>query len=152
MIATLAADMTRETVKYTTGGGVVCRDNQVLLLARPQKGEIRLPKGHIDPGEEPAETALRETVEETGYADLEIVADLGQTRVEFELEGRSYQRTEFYYLMELKSDRQTTRPIRDSAQFDPFWCPVGEGLQLLTFVEERAVLEKALATRRELAL
>ncbi len=144
--------MTRATVEYVTGGGVVCRGDQVLLLARPEKDEIRLPKGHIDPGEEPAETALRETAEETGYADLEIVADLGQTLVEFEADGRAYRRTEFYYLMELKSDRQTRRPTHDRAQFAPFWCPVDEGLRQLTFAEERTVLRRALAERRKLAL
>ena len=143
--------MAQDTIRYSTGGGVVFRGNQVLLLARPKKGEIRLPKGHIDPGEEPAETALRETAEETGYADLEIVADLGQTLVQFEYKGRSCLRTEFYYLMELKSDRQTNRSQQDSTQFDPFWCSESEGLQLLTFVEEKTVLEKALAERSKLA-
>ncbi len=143
--------MASKTVTYTTGGGVVFRGNQVLLLARPRKDEIRLPKGHVDPGEEPAETALRETAEETGYADLEIVADLDPALVEFKTAGRSYRRTEFYYLMELKSERQIARPLQDRAQFKPFWCPVSEGLQRLTFVEERTVLAQALATRRKLA-
>ncbi len=66
----------QKSLKHTTRW-VVFRGIQVLLLARPRKGEIRLPKGHIDPDETPVETALRETVKETGYANLEIVADLG---------------------------------------------------------------------------
>ena len=137
--------MTKEIVQYSTGGGVVFKGNHFLLLARPKKAEIRLPKGHIDQGEKPATAALRETTEETGYADLEIVAELGSALVEFELEGAAYKRTEFYYLMELKSDRQIERPKHDSAQFEPFWCSAAEGLQLLTFKEERVVLKRALA-------
>ena len=144
--------MAGRAVKYMTGGGVVYNNDQVLLLDRPQRGEIRLPKGHVDPGEMPAETAIRETGEETGYIDLDIVADLGQTLVEFEYKGKYFSRTEYYYLMKLNSKGQRKRPGHDSAQFRPFWCSVEEGLELLTFREERTVLQKAWAVLRRLAL
>ncbi len=144
--------MAGRAVKYITGGGVVFNNDQVLLLDRPQRGEIRLPKGHVDPGEIPAETAIRETGEETGYIDLDIVADLGQTLVEFEYRGKYFSRTEYYYLMKLNSKRQRKRPGHDRAQFRPFWCSVEEGLELLTFREERAVLQKAWAVLRRMAL
>lgn len=43
-----------------------------LLLVRramePEKGKWSLPAGYLDPGESPAETAVRETREETGLA------------------------------------------------------------------------------------
>ena len=52
-------------------------DDKLLVLERPARGEVRLPKGHVEPGEAPREAALREVREEAGYADLEIVADLG---------------------------------------------------------------------------
>ena len=144
--------MAGRTVRYTTGGGVVLKDDQVLLLDRPQRSEIRLPKGHVDPGEAPMETAIRETGEETGYIDLEILADLGQTLVEFENKGKSFSRTEYYYLMVLKSKRQRKRPEHDRLQFRPFWRSIEAGLHLLTFQEERAVLQKAWAVQRRLAL
>ena len=51
--------------RYETGGGVVVHEGKVLLLDRPKRGEVRLPKGHIDPGETPEMTALRETTEES---------------------------------------------------------------------------------------
>ena len=38
----------------------------------------QMPQGGVDEGEEPAEAALREVTEESGYADLEILADLGR--------------------------------------------------------------------------
>lgn len=142
--------MANVTVEYSTGGGVVFKGNHFLLLARPKKAEIRLPKGHIDQGETSAATALRETMEETGYADLEIVADLGFALVEFEHEGKSFRRTEFYFLMELKSDRRVQQPKQDKAQFDPFWCSVAEGLQLLTYKEEQEVLKRGLDAWKKL--
>ena len=70
--------MPMKSVDYVAAGGVIIRDGQMLLLDRPRRGEIRLPKGHVDPGETHDETALRESAEETGYADLEIVEDLGE--------------------------------------------------------------------------
>ena len=82
---------------------------------RPKKAEIRLPKGHIDPRGEASHCSSPRNNGRTGYADLEIVAELGSALVEFELEGAAYKRTEFYFLMELKSDRQIERPKHDSA-------------------------------------
>ncbi len=56
--------------------GVVCvKDNEVLLVKRkypPKEGEWSLPAGFIEYHEQPFETAVRETLEETGY-HVEIV-------------------------------------------------------------------------------
>ena len=65
------------SVSYRSAGGVVYADGRILLLDRPTRGEIRLPKGHIERDESDEDAALREVTEETGYACLEIVADLG---------------------------------------------------------------------------
>jgi len=58
-------------------GGVVVHGDCVLVLRRPGRGEVRLPKGHVEPGESPQETALREVREESGCTGLEVRADLG---------------------------------------------------------------------------
>ena len=55
---------------YAAGGGVVVHDGRVLVLRRYSRDEIRLPKGHVDPGETVQEAALREVREESGYAGL----------------------------------------------------------------------------------
>ncbi len=135
--------MARKTITYEAAGGVVTRGDEVLLLIRPERDEVRLPKGHVDAGERPEETALREVAEESGYADLEIVADLGTQLVAFVYEGRDYRRTEHYFLMHLRSLRQSPRPPEDEAQFIPAWVPWDEAESALTFEAERLWLRRA---------
>ena len=132
-------------VEYAAAGGVIIRDGLMLLLDRPQRGEIRLPKGHIEAGETPQKTALREVTEETGFADLEIIADLGWQKVEFDYAGQHYRRTEHYFLMQLTGDRQTPRTTKDAADFRPMWAPLAKAVELLTFPAEQTVARKAIA-------
>lgn len=132
-------------VEYGTGGGVVIHEGKMLLLERPARNEVRLPKGHIDPGETVRETALRETTEESGYCDLAIVADLGAQLNKFEHKGDHYRRTERYYLMSLNSPETVTRNATDAKQFNPVWVSLTEAPARLTFESERRVAEQAVA-------
>lgn len=136
-------------IDYIAAGGVIIDDGQMLLLDRPSRGEIRLPKGHVDPGETHDETALRETTEETGYADLEIVVDLGERLIEFEREARLFRRVEHYYLMQLLSNYQEPRSPKDEKQFRPFWLPMAEAVKQLTYLAEQEVALRAIAAYQE---
>ncbi len=129
--------------RYQTGGGVVIHQQQMLLLRRPSRQEMRLPKGHIDPGETPVVTALRETTEESGYSDLTIVADLGSQQVAFAHQGQQYMRTEYYFLLALQSEAQIERPAEDRLQFEIVWLPLAEAVSALTFDAEKTVARKA---------
>ena len=60
-----------EFLEVNAGGGLVSnRRGDYLLISR--NGLWDLPKGHQDPGEDIAVTALREVQEETGIMDLEL--------------------------------------------------------------------------------
>lgn len=133
-------------IVYTAAGGVVMSadHSEVLLLIRPERDEVRLPKGHLDPGEAPQEAALREVQEESGYADLELVAALGQQLVAFALGAATVQRTEYYYLLRARSRQQIERPPDDDAQFFSIWVSWEEALEHLTFEAERDWIHKAL--------
>lgn len=134
-----------KTVRYRAAGGVVVHDGKVLLLDRPKRNEIRLPKGHIEAGESPATAALRETAEESGYGALEIVADLGMRTVEFVYKKKQYVRDEYYFLMYLRTEETAARPPADAAQFQPLWAPLAEAEALLTFEAEQDVVRRARA-------
>lgn len=140
--------------KYQAAGGVVFQKGQildldadsayVLLLSRPGRNEIRLPKGHIDPGEDAPTAALRETAEEAGFTDLEILADLGNRTVEFDYKDDHYVRDEHYFLMNLRSAAQRERPAHDAQQFQPLWVELEKAEELLTFGPEKAVVRMAI--------
>jgi 8-oxo-dGTP pyrophosphatase MutT (NUDIX family) len=130
-----------DTVRYTAAGGVVVHDGRVLVLRRPGRGEVRLPKGHVEPGESVQAAAVRETGEESGYADLMVVADLGTQVVEFDYAGRHVVRHEQYFLMALASHLDSSAGGEE--QFEPLWLTWDEALVALTFEEEREWVRRA---------
>ena len=122
-------------IRYQAAGGVVVDGDKVLVLRRPSRDEVRLPKGHIKKGESRAEAALREVIEESGYADLEIQTDLGHQVVEYDYEGAHVVRDEYYFAMRLRSERQIERE-EGEFQFIPDWIAWEEALAELTFEPE----------------
>jgi HAD superfamily hydrolase (TIGR01509 family) len=128
--------------RYSAAGGVVVNKNRVLLLNRPSRNEVRLPKGHVEPGEESRRTALREVREESGYENLEIIADLGVQVVEFDHDDRHVVRTEHYYLMVLRDDVRLG-PGKGERQFEPVWHTWDRALDMLSFEAEREWVRRA---------
>jgi 8-oxo-dGTP pyrophosphatase MutT (NUDIX family) len=128
---------------------VVVDDDRVLVLRRPSRDEVRLPKGHLKKRESNQEAALREVREESGYADLEVVADLGQQVVEFNYQGTHVVRDERYYLMRLRSPHQIERAAGEE-QFIPDWVSWEEALEELSYEAEREWARRARAASQAL--
>lgn len=143
---------TKPTVIYyqSAGGVVVSPAGRVLLIERTVERvhEVRLPKGHIEPNEEPEDAALREVCEETGYCDLAIRADLGWHTVHFERASAFVVRRERYFLMSLVSTRQQAQQFASEreALFRPLWAAgFDQAERLLTFEAEKDVVRRASA-------
>jgi len=135
---------------YTAAGGVVTDGERVIVLLRPARDEIRLPKGHVEGFETVEEGALREVIEETGYPEIEIVGDLGSQTVEFVNRwygGGKRVREERFFLMKLLDDVTIQRPPEDW-QFDPKWVSWDEAEEQLTFEQEREWMRRARALWR----
>ncbi len=133
------------TLRYDAAGGVIVHGERVLVLNRPERGEVRLPKGHVEQGESPAAAALREVEEESGYSDLAIHNDLGVQVVPFEYNGRYVVRTERYFRMGLNA------PTRRSGegQFEPLWLTWEEAIAALTFAPEKEWVRRAMSKQGE---
>lgn len=127
-------------LRYKAAGGVVVHNGRVLVLRRPSRNEVRLPKGHIEPGESPRVAALRETREESGYSGLKILTPLGEQTVQFQHEGQNVVRCEYFFLMTLT---EKTPEMSGEGQFEPLWLTWEEALQSLTFEAEREWLRRA---------
>ncbi len=135
---------------YAAAGGLVVRGGQLLLLHKHLKDEYVLPKGHIEAGETAEAAALRETREESGFTNLEVLADLGTLRGEFDLDGVHYQRDETYFLLRLVDDQRGPVGLYDDAAhdqvtFNQLWVPVAEAAERLSFEPARTFARRAAA-------
>jgi 8-oxo-dGTP diphosphatase len=68
---------------FLPGAGAVVRDDtgRILLARRGDNGRWSVPSGTLDPGEQPADTALREVLEETGVvAEIERLGGVATHR------------------------------------------------------------------------
>ena len=136
-------------VRYNAAGGVVVQidhndemGDRVLVLRRPSRDEVRLPKGHIKKGESTYDAARREVTEESGYSDLECIADLGVQVVKFTTQDVHVVRDEHYYLMGLSSSSQIEREPAEH-QFIPDWLPWDQALAELSYQAEREWVRRA---------
>lgn len=77
-----------EVVRETTSGGIVFRRNKQthqleILLIQDAKDRWTIPKGHVEPNEEPKQTAEREIREETGLQDMKVYNWLGKVNFRY---------------------------------------------------------------------
>jgi len=60
-----------------SAGGVVINRQGMVLLVNQHGTTWSLPKGHVDPGEEPLQAAVREIMEESGITKVVLLRTLG---------------------------------------------------------------------------
>lgn len=125
-----------------SAGGVVLRSQEVLLIRVSDiKGRPvwSFPKGRLDAGETPAQAALREVLEETGW-NCRIEADLSTTEYWFQREGRRFRKTVVWFKM---APLELTG-VPDGEVEEVQWVERMEALRRLTYASDAALLSQAL--------
>ena len=87
-------------------GGLVKHTSGKYLFIE-KKGKLDLPKGHIEPGEEPETCALREVSEETGITGHTIVKSISPSYHTYSWEGISYLKKTNWFLMKYNGEMIT---------------------------------------------
>lgn len=137
-----------------SAGGVVYRVRdgrvEIVLVARPVTNLWALPKGTPEAGESIEQTAIREVAEETGL-EVEIVEPLVRISYSFQLsEGRvQIDKVVHHYLL-----RATGGDVNlHDHEYDLVgWYGVPEALRLMTYENERGVVERAGVRLEELVV
>ena len=115
---------------------------------RPQgkrEGIWALPKGLVDRGEIPAETALREGYEETGVAGR-LESKLGDVRYVYTWEGERVFKVVSFFLARAGRGRiGELPPGMDVEVAEARWLPLADAARLLAYRGERDMAAQAFA-------
>jgi 8-oxo-dGTP pyrophosphatase MutT (NUDIX family) len=112
-----------------------------------RKDVIALPKGNVDAGEKPQETAVREVREETGIT-AEPVAKLADIKYVYSRkwsDNAKIFKIVSFFLMKYRSGRidDVKANMRHEVR-RAYWLPLDEAISRLSYKGEKQVLEKAL--------
>jgi 8-oxo-dGTP pyrophosphatase MutT (NUDIX family) len=133
-----------------SAGAVIVRRMQGrpwFAVVRPQgkpAGTWVLPKGVIDRGEAPAETALREGFEETGVRSR-LGSKLGDVRYVYTWRGERVFKVVSFFLAHAVGGRiGALPPGMEREVAEARWLPLADARRLLAYGGERDMAERAL--------
>jgi 8-oxo-dGTP pyrophosphatase MutT (NUDIX family) len=105
----------QEVVHETTAGGVIFRRDAKtqrleILLIQDAKDRWTIPKGHVEEGEEPKQTAQREINEETGLKEMKMFNWLGKVSFRYRRGQTLVLMTMHIYLVQALGDTDDLNP------------------------------------------
>ncbi len=133
-----------KTQVVRSAGGVVVREGaqgpEVAMIATHGGERWALPKGIVERGEDPVETARREVAEETGVQG-ELLQKLGTIDYWYYPEkGLRYHKFVTFYLFRYTGGE--LRPQQEEVDAVA-WVPLDEAIRRAAYKTEREMLEKA---------
>jgi len=125
-----------EVVHETTSGGVVFRRNEKtneleILLIKDAKNRWTIPKGHVEPNEEPKETAAREITEETGLQEMHVRDWLGKVNFRYRRSHTLVLMTMHIYLVQGLGDTNSLNP--EDWLSDIQWLPAAKAVESIAY-------------------
>ncbi len=137
------------TSTEVSAGGVVVRDGQVVVIVPTRRSAgghkvLALPKGHVDPGETPAQAAEREVREEAGV-EARLVGQLGAGRYGYQRDGRRIPKLVTFFLFDYVAGDVADH---DHEVEEARWVPLAEAARLLSYKGEREMVQRAVGFPR----
>lgn len=125
-----------EVVRETTSGGIIFRrskkDNSLeILLIQDAKNRWTIPKGHVEEGEEPKQTAEREIQEETGLQTMKVMNWLGKVNFRYRRGHTLVLMTMHIYLVQGLGD--TDKLSGEDWLSDIKWLPAQEAIDKIAY-------------------
>ena len=127
-------------------GGIVLLEQKILIVKNkrgdsPEDGLSwwGYPKGHMEEGEKPADAAVREVFEETGFeVKLKSNKPIAESRYEISRDREKVQKTVWFYEMRVLNEfkKEPDHEIEEIALVSK-----KQALGLLTYEEDRKILE-----------
>lgn len=115
----------------------------IIRLNRGGNYEWCLPKGHVEEGESAAQAAVREVGEETGVSG-EVICHLSSVDYWFSGGSARIHKLVHHYLMEYVEGEITAENDPDQEAEDAAWIRLDEAPSILSYANERRVVQVAL--------
>lgn len=144
MIGSDSQEDAHEDLQISAGGVVYRHDGlhlEICVISKKGGRVWALPKGRVNQGEKPEETARREVLEETGHL-TEVRHRIDEIAYKFYWKDNNtfYRKTVTFFLMALvQEDAQG----RDQEADEVRWIPLDEAPRRLSYFNEREVVRKA---------
>ncbi len=142
-----------EVLREPTAGGIIFRrlpknpsETEILLIA-DSKGRWTIPKGHIEEGETPRQTAEREIQEETGLKEMRMLDWLGKINFRYRRLNSLVLMTTEIFLVEAKGDTDKITPQEWMTGIK--WMPVTEALDKIEYEDISKLILLALKKIRK---
>jgi 8-oxo-dGTP pyrophosphatase MutT (NUDIX family) len=125
-------------------GFILFRENggrrKYLLIKNRRGGHWGFPKGHIEPGEDEFQAALREVAEEVQINNFKVLPGFRTVvRYTFWREANPVHKEVVLFLAQTEEDGE---PLREEVE-DMVWLPFQEAVNRITFSEQREALRQA---------
>lgn len=125
-----------EVVREYTAGGIVWRhspkNNEIeILLVQDAKDRWTIPKGHIEEGENPRDTAEREIQEETGLQKMKMMNWLGKINFRYRRQNSLVLINMQMYLVQALG--QTGELKKEEWMNGIKWVPANKALELIEY-------------------
>ena len=124
-----------EVVRETTSGGIVfrrCPDQKLeILLMQDAKNRWTIPKGHVEPNEDPRATAEREIIEETGLKEMKVYDWLGKVNFRYRRGHTLVLMTMHIYMVQGLGNTDELKP--EDWLNDIKWLPANEAIEKIAY-------------------